>query len=174
MKKFFIMVALLMVPFAATAGMITMTNSDMEITTGQLGIGVDITALDLDVELSTGVIDVIPSPLAGAPGVIQIGALDGLEIGVELNGDIDADIEVTPAGIAIAADITDLGVTISDLDLDIDCLATDGSGDPNTLAPMNLANLEITDLAIGVGAVTLLVDVIPTVGLAVGTTQLTP
>ena len=181
MKKFFIIVALLLIPFTAMAGMMTMTNSDMEATTGQLGLGVDVTALDLDVSLSTGIIDIIPGTAIGMPeGFFQIGALTNVDITVVLGGNIDADIEITPMGIAIALDIADLDITVSALDLDIDCLAqTVGTADlpwpvgPTglALAPMDLANLSITNLGIGVNSATLMVDVLPTVGLGIGTTQ---
>ena len=159
-------------PFTAMADMISMTNSDMEITTGQLGIGVDVTGLDMGVSLDVGTIDVLPVAAAGGHGVIRVAALTGLNIAI-VSGQIDADIEVTPIGIAIRVGIADLGVGISDMVIDVDTLGSlDGSGTFGSLGPMDLANMTVNNLAIAIGDMGLMVDVLPTVGLAIGTTQI--
>ena len=176
MKKFIIITALLLIPFTAMAGMAPMTNSDMEATTGQLGLGIDVTSLSMDVALSTGVVDLFPAtPIGMTEGVLQIGALD-LEIGIT-SGQIDADIEITPVGMTIALGIDGLDIGIpGPLSLDVDCLA-DSAGDgmagfPGDIAPMDLLNVELSDIVVGIGSLNLMVDVLPTVGLVVGTTQL--
>jgi len=186
MKKLIMIVAFLLIPFTAMAGMTSLTNSEMNNTTGQLGLGIDVTELNVDVDLSTSQIDIIPATALGMPnqGFFEIGALANVHIDIILNGDIDADIEITPVGIAIALDITNLDINVSDLTLNVDCLA-DVNGDGNiwldpadpslgtdgTLAQMDLLNLSITGLDIGVNLATLMVDVLPTVGLEIGTTQ---
>ena len=171
MKKFIIITALLLIPFTAMAGMAPMTNSDMEATTGQLGLGIDVTKLEMKVVLSTGVVDLFPTG-EDPPAMLQIGAIEELEIEIE-SGQIDADIEITPVGLAIAVGIDGLEIDISDLGLDVDCLAdADGDGDLDDPIMMDLLNVELSDIGVEIEPLNLMVDVLPTVGLAVGTTQL--
>ena len=178
MKKLIMIVAFLLVPFTAMAGMMPLTSSEMNNTTGQLGIGIDVTALDVDVAVDVGGIDIIPATALGmTEGFFQVATLGTLDIAIILTGDIDADIEITPVGIAIAVDVTGLGITVSTLALDVDCLADlNGDGVLGTpgvdFGPMDLLNVSLSNLTIDVNSAILMVDVLPTLGLTIGTTQL--
>ena len=198
MKKLIMIVAFLLIPFTAMAGMTPLTNSEMGNTTGQLGLGIDVTDLDLDVELKLTPINILN-------GFIQANVVTGndstLSLAIDTVGTLDLDVEITPAGIAIALALG--GLTISSTDeivIGLDALCTDGSltgyddtTDPVTPPTLNylgaaividdttdpittnagygLLATSISNLAITVGALDATIDIMPTVMLKVGTTQ---